>query len=62
MIAILPDDSGEWAFLSLNHDVSPDGRRFLMAKSVGGQSESASTDFVAVLNWAEELKRLAKPQ
>jgi eukaryotic-like serine/threonine-protein kinase len=47
------------AFLNLNHDVTPDGRRFLMVKSVGEQSESPSTDFVAVLNWAEELKRLA---
>jgi hypothetical protein len=37
------------------YDVSPDGSRFLMVR-VGDQS---STPLVVVLNWFEELRRLA---
>ena len=37
-----------------NYDVSPDGQRFVMVKD-----ESASGRLNVVLNWFEELKRLA---
>jgi eukaryotic-like serine/threonine-protein kinase len=42
-----------------NYDVSPDGKRFLMIK--GAQLDKAATpnQLVVVLNWTEELKRLA---
>ena len=37
------------------YDISPDGERFLMIKeSAGGDS----TEFVVIINWFEELKRL----
>jgi serine/threonine-protein kinase len=45
-------------FLNLNYDVTPDGSRFLMVKPIE-TSSTESTDFVAVLNWGEDLKRLA---
>jgi eukaryotic-like serine/threonine-protein kinase len=38
-------------------DVSPDGERFLMLKSVT-QEQAAPTQINVVLNWTEELKRL----
>jgi hypothetical protein len=40
-----------------NYDVSPDGQRFLMVKA--GEQESAATQINVVLNWADELRRLA---
>jgi Tol biopolymer transport system component len=40
-----------------NYDVSLDGQRFLMVKTV--EQEAAPTQINVVLNWAEELKRLA---
>jgi eukaryotic-like serine/threonine-protein kinase len=39
-----------------NYDVSPDGQRFLMLKSVD-QSQAAPTQINVVLNWFEELKQ-----
>jgi serine/threonine-protein kinase len=39
-----------------NYDVTPDGRRFLMVRS---DVESAPNQINVILNWAEELKRLA---
>jgi eukaryotic-like serine/threonine-protein kinase len=39
-------------------DVSPDGQRFLMLKPVA-QEQAAATQINVVLNWSEELKRLA---
>ena len=39
-----------------NYDVSPDGQRFLMVKPVG---TGGATQINVVLNWTEELKRLA---
>jgi Tol biopolymer transport system component/tRNA A-37 threonylcarbamoyl transferase component Bud32 len=39
-----------------NYDVSPDGQRFLMLKSIGS-TEAAPTQINVVLNWFEELKR-----
>jgi Tol biopolymer transport system component len=43
-----------------NYDVSPDGQRFLMLKSVD-QSQAAPTQINVVLNWFEELKRRVPP-
>jgi eukaryotic-like serine/threonine-protein kinase len=40
-----------------NYDVSPDGQRFLMIKA--SEQESAPTQLNVVLNWSEELRRLA---
>jgi hypothetical protein len=42
------------------YDVSPDGRRFLMIKSLNAAvPASAAVQIVVVQNWFEELKRLA---
>ena len=42
------------------YDVSPDGRRFLMIKTGGGtDAPAAPASITVVLNWFEELKRLA---
>ena len=40
-----------------NYDVSPDGQRFLMIKA--SEQESAPTQLNVVLNWSDELRRLA---
>jgi serine/threonine-protein kinase len=40
-----------------NYDVSPDGQRFLMVK--GSEQESVATQVNVVLNWSDELRRLA---
>jgi serine/threonine-protein kinase len=42
---------------SSNYDVTPDGQRFLMVKEQSGAIDG--TQVVVVLNWIEELKRLA---
>ena len=39
-----------------NYDVSPDGQRFLMLKTVE-QAQTAPTQINVVLNWFEELKQ-----
>ena len=39
------------------YDISPDGERFLMIKE-SGSGETSSIEFILVLNWFEELKRL----
>jgi serine/threonine-protein kinase len=41
-----------------NYDVSPDGQRFLMLKAVE-REQAPVTQINVVLNWSEELKRLA---
>ena len=42
------------------YDVSVDGRRFLMIKTGGGTDGTAApASITVVLNWFEELKRLA---
>ena len=41
-----------------NYDVSSDGQRFLMVKDL--DKDAVSTRVVVVLNFAEELKRLAQ--
>lgn len=43
-----------WPF-GRNYDLSPDGRRFLMIEE--GEPPSASTEFIVVLDWFEELKQ-----
>jgi hypothetical protein len=40
-----------------NYDVSTDGQRFLMIKA--SEQESAATQLNVVLNWSDELRRLA---
>jgi hypothetical protein len=41
------------------YDVSPDGQRFLMLKTVGDPEQRAEAATVVVVkNWGEELKRL----
>jgi len=40
-------------------DVSPDGKRFLMLKSIDTTDASKRTQIHVVLNWFEELERLA---
>ena len=42
-----------------SYDVAPDGERFLLIKEGGPDGEVATTNFVVVLNWFEELRRLA---
>jgi serine/threonine-protein kinase len=48
--------AGDAAFRT--YDVAPDGRRFLMIKE-GGDQTAAPASLIVVLNWVEELKRLA---
>ena len=43
-------------YVRANYDVSPDGQRFLMLKSVE-QKPAPLTQIHVVLNWSEELKR-----
>ena len=49
-------ETGLFAF-EPDYDVSPDGQRFLMIKA--GEQESAATQLNVVLNWSDELRRLA---
>jgi len=42
-----------------DYDVSPDGQRFLMVKA--SEQESPPTQLNVVLNWSDELRRLALP-
>jgi hypothetical protein len=42
-----------------HYDISPDGQRFLLSKEPTAASGSAGTSISVVLNWVEELKRLA---
>jgi hypothetical protein len=50
--------SGPYGFdeLSVNYDVAPDGERFLLPRS---RVDSAPRQLELVLNWFEELNRLA---
>jgi Tol biopolymer transport system component len=47
------------AHYETGYDVSPDGQRFLMIKA--SEQESAATQVNVVLNWSDELRRLAPP-
>ena len=49
------DGAAFWSF-SL-YDVTADGQRFVMMDEI--ESEPAATQLNLILNWAEELKRLA---
>jgi hypothetical protein len=42
------------------YDVSPDGRRFFMIQTV--EPEQPATRIHVLVNWFEELKRLAPPR
>jgi hypothetical protein len=44
------------------YDVAPDGRRFLMVDTSRDQPPPPATEMILVLNWFEELKRLAAPR
>ncbi len=39
-----------------NYDISPDGQRFLMIQR---EQDLVPTEIIVILNWFEELKRLA---
>lgn len=50
-------------FPARTYDLSSDGRRFLLIKEGGEAGDGpALTQFVVVLNWFEELRRLAPLQ
>ena len=51
----------ETALSSNNYDITPDGRRFVMIMEGGEEGETLLTQIHVVLNWFEELKRLAPP-
>jgi eukaryotic-like serine/threonine-protein kinase len=42
-----------------SYDISPDGQRLLLIKEPTGASGPAGSSIIVVLNWVEELKRLA---
>ena len=44
---------------SVYYDISPDGKRFLMAKPPTAAAQAAPTQVTVVLNWFEELRRRA---
>ena len=41
------------------YDVSPDGKRFLMAKPPASETQGPLNQVTVVLNWFEELRRRA---
>lgn len=52
--------SSGFAQLRRQWDVTPDGKRFLiLAPGSGARSESGKPRIVLVVNWLEELRRLA---
>jgi serine/threonine-protein kinase len=50
--------SNPFGYAMPNYDVSPDGQRFLVVKSVEQPQEQGPAQINVVLNWTEELKRL----
>jgi hypothetical protein len=50
---------GTAGFVGRPYDVAPDGRRFLMIKDQAGERTSDPSGLVVVLNFFDELKRLA---
>jgi len=55
---------GDVYFPGRTYDISPDGKRFLVIKQAaesGTEDDSSGSRLVVVLNWTEELKRLAPP-
>ena len=53
---MLFEDPGLYRMNGRTYDVSPDGDRFLIAKSV--EDEARSGEIVVVLNWFQELQNL----
>ena len=53
--ALKPKNLFEGRYVNLYFDVSPDGQRFLMVKP----AEARPTELHFVVNWFEELRRLA---
>ena len=50
----------EGSYRTGNHyDVAPDGQHFVMIREGSPNDQSSPADFIVVLNWFEELKRLA---
>jgi hypothetical protein len=49
------------AFVARSYDVSPDGTKFLMIKDETADTSSTQSAFVILLNFFDELKRLALP-
>ena len=49
--------TNDWPATNPTYDVSADGQRFLMVKPT--EQASSATQINLVLNWFEELKRLA---
>jgi serine/threonine-protein kinase len=52
---------GTRGFLGRPYDVASDGRRFLMIKDQSGERTSTPSELVVVLNFFDELNRLAPP-
>jgi dipeptidyl aminopeptidase/acylaminoacyl peptidase len=52
--------TGTAASVARNHDITPDGRRFLVIKPLAATQNSPS--IVVVQHWGEELKQLVTPQ
>ena len=50
--------SAHGAGIVANYDVTPDGQRFLMLRPISQKNEPV-TEIHVVLNWSEDLKRLA---
>jgi len=60
MFELPPVYSSGFAQLRRQWDVTPDGKRFLiLAPGSGASSESGKPRIVFVVNWLEELRRLA---
>ena len=55
---LFESDGYVWSFPGRAYDVAPDGRRFLMVQR-GEQPSADMTHAIVVLNWFDELKRLA---
>ena len=53
--ALFPDDYANR--VGRNYDLSPDGERFLMLRTVS-QDDAESTPLIVVTNWLQELERL----
>jgi hypothetical protein len=50
--------AGAGGGIGRTYDVSPDGQRFLLIKSLGTDANAASPAIIVVQHWDEELKRL----
>ena len=58
MFELPPIYSSDFARMRRQWDVAPDGKRFLIL-APGATDESGKPRIVFVVNWLEELKRLA---